>query len=320
MDTPSLLRVQSMAWQTPQVLSIVLQSPDGQALPEAEPGSHVDLHLGQGLSRSYSVVGHAGSESCYEIAVAKDANSRGGSRFVHEKLRVGDLVATSAPRNLFPLHAAGRFHVLIAGGIGITPIWAMVQRLEALGTPWELHFAARSRRDAAYLNRIESLAQRSCCGRLVTHFDDENSGIPPDLGAIVNAAPPGTHFYCCGPQGMLKAYEKATASVPPDHVHLERFAAEAPTGAAAAFQVQLARSGMQLTIPPDRTILDVLLEHGINAPYGCMQGSCGMCETAVIDGTPAHGDMLLSDEEKAKNDKLLICCSRSLSPVLTLDL
>lgn len=187
-------------------------------------------------------------------------------------------------------------------------------------TPWELHFAARSRRDAAYLGRIESLAQRSCCGQLVTHFDDENQGVPPDLGAIVTAAPPGTHFYCCGPQGMLKAYEKATASVPPDLVHLERFAAEAPTGAAATFQVQLARSGMQLTIPPDRTILDVLLEHGINAPYGCMQGSCGMCETAVIDGTPAHGDMLLSDEEKAKNDKLLICCSRSLSPVLTLDL
>lgn len=309
-----------MAWQTPQVLSIVLQCPEGRTLPVAEPGAHVDVRLAPGLSRSYSVVGQAGSESCYEIAVAKDANSRGGSRFVHEKLRVGDLVPTSAPRNHFPLHDADGAQLLIAGGIGITPLWAMVQRLETLGRPWELHFAARSRRDAAYLGHIESLAQRSRCGRLVTHFDDENQGVPPDLEAIVAAAPTGTHFYCCGPQGMLKAYEKATARIPADHVHLERFATEAPASPGAAFQVQLVRSGVNFTIPPDRTILDVLLDNGINASYGCMQGTCGMCETAVIDGTPAHGDMLLSDEDKAKNDKLLICCSRSLSPVLTLDL
>jgi tetrachlorobenzoquinone reductase len=325
MSTPSAstsgrLRVRSMTRQTPQVHSVVLESLDGRPLPPVRPGAHLDLRLGAGLSRSYSIVGHAGAPSRYEIAVAKDPNSRGGSRYVHEVLRIGDQIEVSEPRNLFELAADAPCSVLIAGGIGITPIWAMVQELERQGRPWTLHYAARSRVHAAFLADIEALARRSACGRLATHFDDEAGGQPLDIAAALASAPPDAHLYCCGPAPMLAAYEQAAASRPADRVHLERFAAAVDTsGDLEAFEIVLAKSARRLSVPKDKSILDVLLDHGIDAPYGCMQGVCGMCEVPVLDGTPEHRDQLLSDAAKASNACLLVCCSRSRSPTLTLD-
>lgn len=320
MNAPSMLRVRvrSITRLAPQVHAVVLETLDGRALPPAEPGCHIDLRLGPQLLRSYSVVGRAGADSRYEIAVARDAASRGGSVHVHDRLRVGDELEISAPRNLFPLLEDAPASLLIAGGIGITPIWSMVQRLEALGRPWQLLYAARSRRDAAYLDEVEACAAASAQGQLCLHFDDER-GTPPDLAQAVAAAPADAHLYCCGPQPMLAAYERATAGRPAAQVHLERFAAPQSTVESGAFTLLLARSGLQFEVPPDRSILDVMLEQGLNAQYGCMQGACGLCETAVVDGIPEHRDTLLSDEDRASNRKLLICCSRSRTPTLTLD-
>jgi vanillate O-demethylase ferredoxin subunit len=320
---PTRLRVKAMTWLTPQVHSVVLESLAGEPLPPVRPGAHVDLRLGAGLSRSYSIVGHAGAASRYEIAVAKDPHSRGGSRFVHETLRVGDEIEVTGPRNLFELVPDAAHSVLIAGGIGITPIWAMAQELERLGRPWTLHYAARSRAHAAYLADIVAVVQRSAVGRLATHFDDEAGGATMDIAAAVAAAPADAHLYCCGPAPMLAAYERAAAGRPAGQVHLERFAPPpaAPAGTGAdAFELVLARSGRTLAVPADKSILDVLLDHGIDAPYGCMQGVCGMCEVPVLDGLPEHRDHILADTAKASNASLIVCCSRSRTPSLTLDL
>jgi ferredoxin-NADP reductase len=312
-----------MTRQTPQVLSIVLETLNHEPLPALRPGDHINLHLGSGLTRSYSLVGHAGSHTRYEIAVALDLHSRGGSRHVHQQLRVGDEIEISGPRNLFELHAAAPHSVLIAGGIGITPVWSMVQELEQLGRPWTLHFAARSRAHAAYLEDIERLASGSVCGRLVTHFDDEANGVPLDIATALASAPQDAHLYCCGPAAMLNAYEEATAKFPKDQVHLERFGspqAASSLTSSQEFEVVLARSGQKLTVPADKSILDVLLDNGINAQFGCMQGVCGMCEVAVLDGFPDHRDQILSRETQLANTRLIVCCSRSLSPSLTIDL
>lgn len=319
-STPLRLRVHSMTRLTPTALRLVLESTDNAPLPPATPGAHLDLHLAPGLSRSYSIVGHAGRPDRYEVAVARDAGSRGGSRLVHETLRVGDELTASTPRNLFPLHESAPESALFAGGIGITPIWSMVQRLEALQRPWFLVYAARSRTHAAYLEEIEALARRSAVGQLHLHFDDEHGNQPVYLNALLARVGEDAHLYCCGPQAMLAAYEAATADRAADQVHLERFGVAAGDAPAAGFKVVLERSGQSIDVPPDRSILDVVLEAGINAQYGCMQGSCGLCETAVIKGVPEHRDHLLADSVKAGNQSMLICCSRSRTPELVLDL
>lgn len=320
-DTPALrLRVHSMMRQTQDILTLVLESLDHHPLPEFTPGAHLDIKIAPGLSRSYSIVGYGGAPHRYEIGVAKDPRSRGGSRFVHEKLRVGDEVNASLPRNLFPLNEAAASTVLIAGGIGITPIWSMAQRLEALQRPWTLCYAARSREHAAYLEDIEALARQSRVGSLLTHFDDEHGNRPADIESLLARADNNAHLYCCGPQPMLAAFESATAKWPSEQVHLERFSAAPNTAPAGQFKVILKQSGMCLDVPPERSILDIALEAGVNAQYGCMQGSCGLCETAVLSGIPEHRDNLLSDSVKSQNRTMLICCSRSQSEELVLDL
>lgn len=316
------VRVRSMTRQTAQILTVVLESLDRQALPPFEPGAHIDVRLGAGLVRSYSIVGHAGHASRYEIAVALDTQSRGGARYVHEKLRVGDDIDIAPPRNLFALVKNSPHSVLIAGGIGITPLWAMVQALEQCGQAWTLWYAVRSRTHAAYLEEIESLAAQSRLGRLFTHFDDEAGGVTLDLPAVLASAPAHAHLYCCGPAPMLAAYEQAAVNRPADHVHLERFAAQAPQpeSGASSFELVLARSGQKLDIPATKSILDVLLDNGIDAPFGCMQGVCGMCEVPVLGGTPDHRDHILSEHTRQANTGIIVCCSRSLTRSLTIDL
>ena len=312
------VRVQSITWLAHGIHSVILETVDQRPLPAAQAGAHIDVHLRDRLTRSYSLVGHGGKPCRYEIAVAKDANSRGGSRYIHDELRVGQDIRISAPRNLFPLVDSAAPSVLIAGGIGITPLWSMVQTLEAQGRAWTLHYAARSRRHAAYLENIEALAAQSRCGQLVLHFDDEQ-GKPPNMQGWVQSAPAGAHVYCCGPQAMLAAYESATASLPAAQVHMERFSAAPASADDGSFKLVLARSGKEFSVPAGQSILDVLLENAIDAQYGCMQGACGICEMKVLEGTPEHRDSLLSDEVKAANQSILICCSRSQTPSLTLD-
>ncbi|MGF6266546.1 ferredoxin-NADP reductase [Paraburkholderia youngii] len=316
------VRIKSMTWESKNTISLVLERVDGSDLPKAEAGSHIDIRLGSRLSRSYSIVSAQGAPRVYEIAVARDANSRGASQYVHDAMRVGDLTKISTPRNLFPVDPGARVSILFAGGIGITPIWSMVRQLEALGREWHLHYSARDREHAAYLKEIERFVQGSTGGRLYTYFDEIPGGTRVNMATVIAESPADAHVYCCGPTGMLDAFEAAASSKPGSQVHLERFSAAEPpsTGGVSEFDVVLAKSGATYRIPEDRSILDVLLDHNVDVQYGCMQGTCGMCEVKVIDGTPSHADKLLSAEEKAERQCMLVCCSRSASPTLTLDL
>lgn len=322
MSSPNVtlsLRVKSITRETENIHSIVLESLDEQPLPTFSAGAHIDLMLKTNLSRSYSLIGDGGESSGYVIAVAKDPNSRGGSRYVHESLRVGDHVQVSKPRNTFPLIDSATLSVFIAGGIGITPLWSMVQRLEALGRRWILHYFARTRSHAAFLKDIEKLEQQSKTGELIVHFDDEGDGKPHNISILESFVPPEAHLYCCGPRPMLAAFEQATKCRYADHVHLEYFGTREEK-AKNGFKVILEKSGLEFDVPEDKSILDVLLDNDINVQYGCMQGSCGMCESRVLDGQPDHHDNILSAEARASNSTMLICCSRSKSLTLTLDI
>jgi ferredoxin-NADP reductase len=287
---------------------------DGQPLPAYEPGAHIDLHLPNGIVRQYSLIEPEPDPGRYTIGVKRDPASRGGSRYVHDELRVGRTLKISAPRNNFPLVENASHVVLIAGGIGITPIWCMVQRLAGLGRSWKLHYACRSRADMAFLSALERMDGAQF------HFDDESGGKFLDVGAIVTAAPADAHLYCCGPTPMLKAFETATVSRPREQVHIEYFTPKQEAAKAGGFTVELARSGKEFVIPEGKSILQVLLDAGIDVDYSCELGICGACEQRVISGVPEHRDAILTEEEQAANTKVMICCAGCKTERLVLDL
>ena len=208
--------------------------------------------------------------------------------------------------------------MLIAGGIGITPIFSMAGRLAALGRSWALYYCARTRAAAAFLKPIAALA--SDRGKVHLHFDDEQGGRLPDLAWIVGAADAGTHFHCCGPLPMLAAFEAATAALPADRVHVEYFTAKDAPAKSGGFTVVLAKSGMELVVPEGKTILDTVLDAGIAASYSCMEGVCGTCETRVLKGIPEHRDLVLTRAEQAANRTMMICCSGCKGDRLVLEL
>ena len=313
------VRVKSMSFEAQGINSYELRSETGGALPAFTAGSHIDLHLANGLIRSYSLVNVQEERNRYVIAVNRDAASRGGSRFLHEVLRVGDTLAISAPRNNFPLAEDAPHSVLIAGGIGITPLWCMIQRLESLGRSWHLYYCTRTRQSAAFLDEMRSL-RANIDTRLHVNFDQEPGVKMLDIAGVAAAAGPDSHLYCCGPLSMLDAFEKATAARPPHTVHAEYFKAKEAPAAAGGFTVVLAKSGKTLVVPTGRTILDTLLDAGVDAPYSCMEGVCATCETRVLEGIPDHRDLVLSKQERELNNVMMICCSGSKSEKLVLDL
>lgn len=286
---------------------------DGAAFPPFSAGAHVDLHLPNGLVRQYSLCNAQDETHRYVVGIKRDPASRGGSRFVHDQLRVGTVLQLGAPRNHFALHEEAAHTVLIAGGIGVTPIACMARRLRALGASFEVHYSVRKRDEAAFLDVLAG-------ANLHLHVDAEHGNAPMALGQIVAGAPQEAHLYCCGPGPMLDAFEAAAAGRPAGHVHLERFAAAQPAAADGGFTVQLARSGRSIRIRPGCTILDALREEGISVQASCEQGICGSCETRVLSGRPDHRDSLLSDEEKQSNKVMMVCCSGSRDDVLVLDL
>jgi ferredoxin-NADP reductase len=287
--------------------------PDGAPLPAAEPGAHIDLHLPNGMLRQYSLTVSEPDPTRYVVGIKRDPESRGGSRYIFEELHVGRLIKISAPRNNFPLVEAPHV-VLIAGGIGITPIWCMVQRLRAQGRPFTLHYACRSRTDTACLAPLSEMNE------VRFHFDDEAAGKFLDVGAAVTAAPANAHFYCCGPIPMLRAFEEATKPRPPEHVHVEYFTAKEEANLEGGFVVQLSRTGKEFVIPPGKSILEVLQDAGLNVPYSCQEGICGACETTVISGLPDHRDSVLTDAERAANKTMMICCGGCKGDKLVLDI
>lgn len=309
------VRLESVRYATRDILVYEFVRPEGGALPAAAAGAHVDVHLANGITRSYSLLEAAPAPERYLVGVKRDPNSRGGSRYMHDTLRVGALLALSGPRNLFPLDEQAGHSVLIAGGIGITPILCMAERLAALGASFELWYASRSRADLAFLPELARFGDR-----VRLHLDEE-AGTVLDMAAIVAAAPVGAHFYCCGPGPMLGAYEAATAARPPDTVHLERFGAALPPPAGGdGFSIALARSGIELQVPPDATVLQVLASNGIAVDSSCEAGICGCCEVAVLEGEVDHRDEVLTASQRAGNRSMMVCCSRAKGQRLVLDL
>jgi ferredoxin-NADP reductase len=295
------------------------QRVEGGPLPAYRPGAHIDLHLPNGLVRQFSLVVPSSNPDSYVVGVKRDAASRGGSRYIIDEMKVGAEIKISAPRNNFPLVENAEHVVLIAGGIGITPIWCMAQELAALKRPWKLYYSCRSREDMAFLETLKTLDPQS----VHLHFDDEAEGKFLDLAAAIAAAPQGAHFYCCGPNPMLKAFEAAAASRPRGNVHIEYFTPkeEAETGSKlGGFWVELARSGEQYFIPEGKKVLEVLFDAGVDVDYSCELGICGACETRVISGTPIHHDSVLSEEEQATNEKVMICCCGCATERLILDM
>ncbi|QIY61388.1 2Fe-2S iron-sulfur cluster-binding protein [Streptomyces sp. RPA4-2] len=293
---------------------------DGIPLPGFGAGDHIDVTLAPGLTRSYSLVGTPERDpSSYRIAVALDPESRGGSRAVHESVHTGSRLVISEPAGGFRLMESAPHSVLIAGGIGITPILSMARRLTQLEAPWEVHYAARSRHAAAFLPELSALAD-SGAGGLRTYFADEDGPRSLKIASLVADTSGEPHLYCCGPASMLADFEEATRGLGPDRVHLERFRGDLPPAVDGGFTVELARSGKALGIAPGATILDAVLDAGVDVDFSCMEGICGSCRTRVLAGEPEHRDTVLSAEERAAGDTMMICCSGTKGTRLVLDL
>lgn len=322
MTAPTTLqvRVRATTYEAEGILGFELTPlPPATELPAFTAGAHIDLHLDNGLVRSYSLLNDPQERHRYCIAVNKDAKSRGGSRYLHDSLRTGSVLTIGAPRNNFPLDETAPHNVFIAGGIGITPMLGMIARSRTLGTPWTLYYSARTRQNAAFVAQAQAYAAESG-GNLVLNFDQEPGGKMLDLKAIVQGLPTDAHVYCCGPIPMLEAYEQATASLPPERVHMEYFAAKDAAATDGGYTVELRRSGKTLSVEAGQTILDALIAVGAEPPYSCREGICGTCEVKVLEGIPDHRDLVLSQAEKLANDRMLVCCSGAKSSKLVLDL
>ncbi len=311
--------VHQIRYEAKDIHSIELRPVGAGSLPAFEAGSHIDLHLGNGLVRSYSLFNPAGETHRYCVGVLKDGKSRGGSRWVHEQLRVGSTVTISAPRNNFKLHEDAAHSVLVAGGIGITPILCMGRRLQALGRSFEVLYFARSRQNAAFVAEVEALG-----APVHWHFDDER-GAPPDLKGLLAARPAGTntHYYACGPAVMLDAFEKGCAELGYANAHIERFAAvevKAATDARATYTVLLKQSGIEFVVEPDQKLLHAIRANVCEPDTGCEDGICGACETQVLEGIPDHRDSVLSKAEREANKTMMICVGGCKSERLVLDL
>jgi len=298
------------------VVMIELRATNGQALPAFTAGSHIDLHLPGQLVRSYSLLNDPSEVGRYRIAVHRTLESRGGSAYVHSSLRAGMTLEIAGPRNHFALDETASYSMLVAGGIGITPLYAMLQRLDALDRRWMLYYCARSRAHAAFADALAGFGDK-----IHFHFDDEHGGQPLDLAAVVDAAPVDSHLYCCGPPGMLAVFEAATAKVASGRVHVEYF--QAQTDALASgnhYTVKLSRSGHEFNVAPGETILDKLIELGVDVEYSCGEGICGACETVVLEGQPEHRDLVLGDAERLASHSMMVCCSGCRNGCLVLDL
>ena len=315
---PIQARVVARVQEAQDIASFELASADGSPLPPFSAGAHIDVEAAPGLVRQYSLCNDPSERHRYLIAVLRDPHSRGGSQAMHERIQPGATIRIGAPRNHFALQPARRY-LLLAGGIGITPILCMAERLAQAGAQFELHYCARAPERTAFVERI----RRSPFARQVHfHFDSE-PGQRLDIDAVLRGADPETHLYVCGPGGFIEAVTSAARGLgwPGERVHMEYFAApaaEAPAG--EAFEIRIASTGQVLPVPAEKTALAVLLEHGIDIPVSCEQGICGTCVTRVLDGLPEHRDHYLTDEERAANDQFTPCCSRARSATLVLDL
>lgn len=305
------LKVVAAKAETEVVRSLVLEAADGAALPAFEPGAHVRVALPGGGSRPYSLVDHPewrGGRR-YVLGVRLEEPSAGGSTYMHG-LQPGDAVSIGAPVNQFPLEAGAAPVLLLAGGVGITPIFSMAARLAAEGREFALHYFGRSEGALAFLPELQEI----CGGALHVHYDDDPA-TRADFAELIAGAP-GADIYVCGPGGMIDAVKAAGGP----RVRFEVFAADPSAVGDTAFEVQVGEGGEIVSVAPGQSIIAALEDAGVDLIYDCQRGDCGICQTEVLEGVPDHRDVVLSDEEKASNKVMQICVSRARTPRLVLDL
>ena len=315
-------RVRTLRYEATRIVSVELVPTGNTTFPSFTAGAHIDLHLPNGIVRSYSLVNAQTEVDRYVIAVLDEPDSRGGSRYIHELLRCGAQIEIGSPRNQFPIDESATSSVLIAGGIGITAILCMARRLRALRRDVRVAYAARSRVDAAFVDDLKLLGIE-----VELHFSDEHHGRRFDMDAWLATQPDGTHAYCCGPKSMIDAFELACERASIRDVHLERF--HPVEGAVAAstetYVVELARSGRTIEVAPGASLLDTLLKEGVDIDYSCREGICGACEVRVVAGQPVHRDSILNAAQREANEVMYMCvshgtCSSRRNERLVLDL
>jgi ferredoxin-NADP reductase len=312
------LQLRSICMQAEGIHAFELVHPEGALLPEVAAGAHVDVHLPGNFMRSYSLAGDPADRSRWVLGVLREKTGRGGSKSMHDRVRVGELMTLEAPRNAFALVPGATHSVLIAGGIGITPLKAMAHALAAQGASFELHYCARSPRHAAFASELEALVP---AGRLHFHFDGGEPATGLDIEGLLKQPASGTHLYYCGPAGFMKACAQASSHWSPGTVHCEHFKApepEAPAGPVEAFEVRLARTGVTVQVAAEQTIVRAIELAGHRVPTSCLSGLCGTCKVDYLEGDVEHNDYILSDEEKTRC--MTICVSRSRGPLLVLDI
>ena len=313
------VRVARIRRETPEILSFELEHPWGRALPAFQAGAHIDVKMPGGFARQYSLARAPGADgdSRYLIGVKREATSRGGSTSMHERVREGDLLPVSAPRNTFPIHTDGRRHLLMAGGIGMTPLLAMAQSLAREGADFQLCVFARSREHLAF---AEALAAPELAPHVHLHFDDGAPGEKIDLHALLRAHPAGGHLYMCGPGGFMAAVRKAASHWPEDAVHAEHFAApgdrDVPAG--RPFSLRLSKRGFSVPVAADQSAVDALHDFGIDIPVSCEQGLCGTCVVEAEGAGAEHRDFCLTSAER--RHKVALCCSRASGEELVVHL
>lgn len=318
------VRVARKAVEAQDIVTLELVAVNGAALPAFSAGSHIDVQVPDGkggsLTRQYSLCNDPQETHRYQIGVLRDAASRGGSAAVHELVQEGDVLTISPPRNHFSLAHEAKQHLLLAGGIGVTPILCMAERLANTGADFALHYATRSPARTAFRQRIAASAFAS---RVHFHYDNGDAAQKLDLQQLLSAPEAGTHLYVCGPKGFMDAVlgTARAAGWPEAQIHYEFFGAEvAKSDSDASFEIKLASSGRIVMVPKDQTVVQALAAVGVDIMISCEQGVCGTCLTRVLEGVPDHKDSYLTPEEQAANDRFTPCCSRSKTPQLVLDL
>jgi MOSC domain-containing protein YiiM/ferredoxin-NADP reductase len=306
-----ILRVDAVTQETPSVKSFRLVDPSGAALTSYPPGGHVRVELSNGIVRSYSLCGPP-SGPYYEIAVKRVADSLGGSGYLHEAIKPGDIVSVSPPRDRFALASGTAPHVMIAGGIGITPFLSMIEECLRRDCAFELHYCVRTRTDVVFSERVHALPKK----HVTMHYSQEPGSRRLDVAELIGRLPPDADVYCCGPETLMRAVRDETAQWKPNRVHFERFLANDVVG--ASFKVKIASTGALIDVDPRSSILQALRRAGLSIASSCETGSCGTCCIGLLDGDADHRDVVLSEEQR--RDQIAVCVSRARGGTLTLDL
>lgn len=315
------VRVNAIRREADGILSFEFVKPDGSDLPRFTAGAHIHVHLDGDISRQYSLCNDPAERHRYVVAVLREEEGRGGSKQMHDALNEGREIRISGPDNQFPLAQRGvNFHLLLAGGIGVTPMMAMIEELERRDQSYLMHYCTRSPDRTAFLDR---LAPRIEKGTVVLHHDNGDPTRGLDVAATLAEHKIGMHLYACGPGGFLKAVNASVGAWPPHTVHQEYFTAREMTEEEKAwdakpFQVKIASSGDVIDVPAGRSIAEVLRDHGINIQTDCEEGYCGTCLTHYVEGDPVHRDTVLGDDDR--EDYVMVCCARAKSDLLVLDL